>query len=164
MALITMMDAPPGAHGPAEPSSDSDKAHLLHCQSIMSAMVHQDYHGLSHLTNVPVRFGDFDNVTPPTSHASLNHEIPTNAHWILTFNWAVYSFGGCHFMSTILTWILPFHVKLACDQYEFGHALFHEFTTCADVFGSSSDLLHHIRASGDSSQIHGYLLDSFPTV
>ncbi len=27
-------------------------------------------------------------------------------------------------------------------------------------FGSSSDLLHHIRASGDSSQIHGYLIHS----
>jgi hypothetical protein len=55
---------------------------------------------------------------------------------------------------------LPFHVKLACDQYELGCSLFCEFTNCNDIFSSGNDLLHHILASGNSSQIHGYLIHS----
>ena len=61
-------------------------------------------------------------------------------------------------MSSILSRDLPFCVTLACDQYEFGRTIFREFTTCTDVFGGSSDFLHHIRASGNSTQIHGYLI------
>ncbi len=49
---------------------------------------------------------------------------------------------------------------LAWDQYESGRALFHEFTACPNVFSNGKDLLHHILASGDSSQIHGYLIHS----
>jgi hypothetical protein len=63
-------------------------------------------------------------------------------------------------MSTRSSCNLPFHVTFACDQYEYGRALFCEFATCATVFASSSDLLHHIRTSGDSAQIHGYLIHS----
>jgi hypothetical protein len=94
------------------------------------------------------------------SHALFEHKIPTYENKILNFNWAVYSFDGAHFMSTILSCNLPFHVKLACDQYEYGRALFHKFTRCPDILGSRSDLLHHIRAAVDSSQIHGYLIHS----
>jgi hypothetical protein len=49
---------------------------------------------------------------------------------------------------------------LACDQYDCGCALFCEFTTCPDILSSGNDLLHHIQASGDNSQIHGYLIHS----
>jgi hypothetical protein len=49
---------------------------------------------------------------------------------------------------------------LACDQYDCGRALFREFTTCPDILSSGNNLLHHIRASGDTSQIHGYLIHS----
>ncbi len=132
----------------------------MHCQSIISAIVHHDCHGLSHLSNVPIRFGNLDCVTPITSHASINHKIPTYANRVLNFSWAVYSFGGGHFMSMILSCNLPFHVKLACDQHEYGHALFCKFTHCPDIFGGSSELLHHIHALGNSSQIHGYLIHS----
>ena len=82
------------------------------------------------------------------------------AHRVLFFNWAIYSFGGGHFASSIQSRGLPFRVVLACDQYESGRALFHEFTACPNVFANGKDLLHHIRASGDSSQIHGYLIHS----
>ena len=51
-------------------------------------------------------------------------------------------------------------MALACDTYEFGCALFKEFSHCPHVFNSGNDLLHHIRSSGDSSQIHGYLIHS----
>ncbi len=157
---ITTKDVSTDAECPSASSSDTNEAHHLHCQSIKSAIVHHDCHGLSHLSNIPIRFGDFDCVTPITSHASINHEIPTYANKVLSFSWAVYSFGGGHFMSTILSRNLPFHVKLACDQYKYGRALFCEFTHCPNIFGSISELLHHICASGDSSQIHGYLIHS----
>jgi hypothetical protein len=104
--------------------SDANAAHHLHCQSIMAAIFHHNCHGLSHFSNVSVHFGNFDSVTPNTSHALFNHKIPTYVHQIHNFNWAVYSFGGGHFASTILSLNLPFHVKLACDQYESGRALF----------------------------------------
>ena len=157
---FTTKDASTDAECPSASSSDADEAHHLHCQSIMSAIVHHDCHGLSHLSNVPVRFGNFDCVMTITSHALINHKIPTYANKVLSFSWAVYSFGGGHFMSTILSHNLPFHVKLACDQYKYGQALFCKFNHCPNIFGSSSELLHHIRALGDSSQIHGYLIHS----
>jgi hypothetical protein len=62
--------------------------------------------------------------------------------------------------ATISSRNLPFRITLACDQYECGRALFREFTTCSDILSSGNDLLHHIRASGDTSQIHGYLIHS----
>ncbi len=113
---VTTKDASSDADGPTASSSDADTADHLYCQSIMPTMVQHDCHGFSHLTNIPVRFGDFDHVTPITSHASLNHKIPTNANRILHFNWAVYSFGGGHLMSSISSCNFPFHIKLACDQ------------------------------------------------
>jgi hypothetical protein len=155
---FTTKDASTDTECPSASSSDANEAHHLHCQSIMSAVVHHDCHGLSHLSNIPVRFGNFDCITPIMSHASINHKIPTYTNKVLSFSWAVYSFVGGHFMSTILSRNLPFHVKLACDQYEYGHALFREFIHCPNIFGSSGDLLHHICASGNSSQIHGYLI------
>ena len=90
----------------------ADAAHQSHYQFVMDEMIHHNCHGLSHLSNVPVRFGTFDRVTPTTSHASSNHEIPTYAHQILQFNWAVYSFGGGHFVSMVLSHNLPFQVTL----------------------------------------------------
>ena len=125
----------------------ADVAHQSHCQFNMDEMIHHNCHGLSHLSNVRVRSGNFDKVTPMTSHASSNHEIPTYAHQILNFNWAVYSFGGGHFVLTVLSRNLPFQITLACDQYECGCALFCKFTSCPDIFGSGNDLLHHIWAS-----------------
>ncbi len=55
---------------------------------------------------------------------------------------------------------LPFCVKITCDQYESGHALFREFTSCNKIFISGNEMLDYICASGDTSQIHGYLIHS----
>ena len=138
----------------------TDTAHKSHCQFVITAMTKHNCHGLSHLSNVPVHFGNFDRVTPISSHTTSNHEIPTNADRLLHFNWAVYSFGGGHFVSTVSSRNLPFQITLTCDQYECGRALFREFTTCPDILSSSNDLLHHIRALDDTLQIHGYLIHS----
>ncbi len=72
----------------------------------------------------------------------------------------MYSFGGGHFLSTISSRNLPFHVTLACDQYDYGRALFREFAMSATVLGSSAELLHRLRSSGETGQIHGYLIHS----
>jgi hypothetical protein len=131
------------------PPSPTDKptADTHHCQSLFSQVLAHDSNGLSHLSVNPVTFGEFSTVTLSDSHSLTNHEFPCYAQQVLCFSWAVYSFGGGHFAPTISTCSLPFCVKLACDQYDFGRALFREF-------------LHHICSSGDCSQIHGYLIHS----
>jgi hypothetical protein len=123
-------------------------------------MFDSNCHGLSHLAHISVKFGHFDHVAHAHSFASSNHELPAAANQILNFNWAVYSFGGGHFLSTILSRNLPFHVTLACDQYDYGRALFREFAMSATVLGSSAELLHHLRSSGETGQINGYLIHS----
>jgi len=77
------------------------------------------------------------------------------------FDWAVYSFSNGHFSSTVQSHSLPFHICLACDRYESGQSLFHEFATIAKIFNSGNDFLQHIRASGDTSVLHGYLINSY---
>jgi hypothetical protein len=145
---------------PATPPPDDSNADHSHCQSIFTAIIDNKCNGLCHLTNVPVLFGAFNNFTPASAHAALNHDIPAIAQRVLQFSWAVYSFGGGHFLSTIASRGIPFSVALACDTYECGRALFKEFSHCPHIFSTGNDLLHHIRSSGDSSQIHGYLIHS----
>ncbi len=62
--------------------------------------------------------------------------------------------------TTVQSRNLPFQVRLACDPSESGRSLFQEFTSCRLIFNSATDLLNHIRASGDTSVIHGYLIHS----
>ena len=143
---------------PSESLLDTGEAH--HCQSIFSAMFSSDCNGLSHLANVPVRFGQFNKVIHTHSFASSNHDIPAAANHFLNFNWAINSFSGGHFLSTISSRNLPFHVTLTCDQYKYGKALFCKFAMNALVLGSSAELLHHICSSGEIGQIHGYLIHS----
>jgi hypothetical protein len=131
-----------------EPTTDAQ-----HCQSLFSQVSIHNSNGLSHLSINPVTFGEFAIITPSDSHASTNHEVPCYAQQVLRF-------GGGHFVSTILPQSLPFCVKLACDQYNFGRALFREFTQCMQIFEHGKDLLNHIRSSGNCSQIHGYLIHS----
>jgi hypothetical protein len=76
--------------------------------------------GLSHLSVTPVKFGDFDIVTPSDGQASTNHKFPCYTQQVLCYSWAVYSFGGGHFASTISSRSLPFCIKPACNQYDFG--------------------------------------------
>ena len=68
--------------------------------------------------------------------------------------------GLSHLSVTPIKFGEPFCIKLACDQYDFGRALFREFTQCTQIFENGKDLLNHICTYGDSSQIHGYLIHS----
>jgi len=102
-----------------------------------------------------VRFGDFDTVTPSSAHASTNHKIPCLAQQVMRLGWAVYSFGGGHFASTITSHNLPFCIKLACDQYESGRAMFREFILRTKIFNNGNEMSDYIRGSGDNSHLHG---------
>ena len=106
------------------------------------------------MSNVPVRFGTFDgNLPGPQTEACalLNSEFACYAHQCLQFDWAVYLFSNGHFRGLISSRNLPFRIAI----------LFQEFATGAHVFGSGNDLLNHIRASGETSPIHGYLINSY---
>jgi hypothetical protein len=137
-----------------------DSSNGAHCQAIISTLLVDNCHGLCHLPNTSIHFGEFEKVIPSLARSANNDKIPCYTQQILQFNWAVYSFHGGHFASTIKSHNLPFHVKLACDPYESGQSLFQEFTSCKQIFNSATELLNHIHASGDTSVIHGYLIHS----
>jgi hypothetical protein len=65
-------------------------------------------HGLCHLSNIPVRFGNLGWVTPLTSRSLNNNKFPCYALQVLQFSWAVYSFQGGHLALTIQSRNLPF--------------------------------------------------------
>ena len=78
----------------------------------------------------------------------------------MNFSWAVYGFNSGHFLSTISKRNLPFSVVLVCDPFQYGRALFHEFSACPTVLPSAGALLDHIHASGEQVPLDGYLVHS----
>ena len=83
------------------PDDTVDTTDATHCQAIASALLINNCCGLCHLSNVPVKFGDFEKTTPQTTRALHNDEFPCYAQQVLQFSWAVYSFHGGHFASTV---------------------------------------------------------------
>jgi hypothetical protein len=149
-------------HGPRViPASQNDQApEDAHCEPFVSTVFVDNSYRLCHLANVPVQFGDFGKAPLPASCPLLNNEFPCYAQQVLRFSWAVYSFQGGHFASTIQSRNLPFCVSIACNPYEVGGSLFQELTACRHIFSSANNMLHYIRASGDTFVIHGYLIHS----
>ncbi len=76
-----------------------DTMDAAHCQAIVSTLLIDDCSGLRHLSNVPIKFGEFEKATlpPAKAQALLNDEFPCYAQHVLQFSWAVYSFHGGHF-------------------------------------------------------------------
>jgi hypothetical protein len=147
-----------------EPTDAAVSADALHIQSLAAEIFSTCGYGHTHLSIVPIKFGEFDSAHPPPRQAArtlLNSEFTSYAQQAQQFDWAVYSFSNGHFSSTVQSHSLPFHICLACDRYESGQSLFHEFATIAKIFNSGNDFLQHIRASGDTSVLHGYLINSY---
>jgi hypothetical protein len=145
-------------------TKDDVTADAHHIQGLLTEIVMSTGTASTKLFNVPVRFGHSTSVaSPPTasSRTLLNSEIASYAFQAMHFSWAVYSFSNGHFSSTIQSQNLPFLISLACDTSESGRSLFSEFAPTAQVYGSGNALLHHIRSSGDTSMIHGYLINSY---
>jgi hypothetical protein len=49
---------------------------------------------------------------------------------------------------------------MASDPYKSGRSLFQEFTSCRQIFGTANNMLNHIRALGDTSVVHEYMIHS----
>jgi hypothetical protein len=147
-----------------EPKLTVSPMDALHMKLLLTNIITSDRIGNTALANIPVRFRTFTNTHPPLkadAHDLLNSEFACYARQCVQFDWAVYSFSNGHFCSLILSWNLPYRIALACDPYESGRALFQEFVMSACIFGSGNNLLHHIRASGETPPIHGYLINSY---
>ncbi len=142
----------------------SNAANALHIQSLLTDIIILSCTGQAFLSNIPVLFGHASSPSCRTTTqpcALLNSEFASYAFQAMSFCWAVYSFSNGHFSSTIQSQNLPFHISLACNPLEAGRSLFTEFAPDAKVFSSGNNLLQHIRASGETSVIHGYLINSY---
>jgi hypothetical protein len=83
------------------PTDTDERSDANHCHAIVLSVLVDDCYGLCHLSNCPVKFGNFGRVTLSTSRSLHNNEFPCYAMQVLQFSWAVYSFQGGHFASTI---------------------------------------------------------------
>ncbi len=106
-----------------------------------------------------MRLGLFPSTSLPV-RALYNDEFPALAYRAMNNSWAVYGFNSEHFLSTISKRNLLFSVVLACDPFEYGCALFREFSACPTVLPSTAALLDHICASGELISLDGYLIHS----
>ena len=116
------------------------------------------------LVNLPICFGHAaTNLLTLTMRtcALLNLEFANYAFQAMYFCWAVYLLSNGHFSLTIQSQNLTFHISLACNTLEAGRSLFAEFAPSPQIFSSGNDLLHHIWASGETSVIHGYLINTY---
>jgi hypothetical protein len=142
----------------------SKAADALHIQSLLTDIFILSCTGNTLLSNVLIRFGhavpsSCRSTVPPC--ALLNLEFASYAFQAMYFCWAVYSFSNGHFSSTIQSQHLPFHISLVCDTSDARCLLFAEFLPDAKVFSSGNDFLHHVWASGETSIVHGYLINSY---
>jgi hypothetical protein len=117
--------------------------------------------GFQNLSNYAVHFGTY--AGPRTGHAHTarplyNSEITVAASILSKFDWAVYGFNNGHFSSTITELGMPFNILLACDPYANGWALFKKISLCPTILSSALALLDHIRASGITAPMTGYLI------
>ena len=88
------------------PDDTVDTMDDAHCQAIIFTLLIDNCCKLYHLSNVPVKFGEFKKATL----ALLNGKFPCYAQQVLQFSWAVYFFHVGHFASTIQSRNLPIHV------------------------------------------------------
>ncbi len=120
--------------------------------------------GMQYLSNWPVSFGNFPSgsTATPSSVCSLYNSDLTVATWSLSrFDWVVYGFNSGHSISSIRSLGLPFAIVLASDDYVHGCSLFTELSTCTGpILGGCRALLDHVKASGITSKLSGYLIHS----
>ncbi len=122
-----------------EPPKAAAPADALHIQSLITEIVSSFGCRHNHLSNIPIQFSKFDSAPPLPWQATqtlLNFEFTSYARQAQQFDWTVYLFSNGHFLSTIQSHNLPFHICLACNPYESGRSLFQEFSTSAKVFNS----------------------------
>jgi hypothetical protein len=156
----------PYHRGPrVQPITNTSKvADALHIQSLLTDIIILSCKGQAFFSNIPVWFR---HTTSPLCRSAAqpcalhNSEFASYAFQAMSICWAVYLFSNGHFSSTTQSQNLPFHINLACNTSNAGHLLFAKFAPGAKVFSSGSVFLQHVRASGETSVIHGYLINSY---
>ena len=99
-----------------EPPKAAAPADALHIQSLITEIVSSFGCGHNHLSNIPIQFSKFDSAPPLPWQATqtlLNFEFTSYARQAQQFDWTVYLFSNGHFLSTIQSHNLPFHIYLA---------------------------------------------------
>jgi hypothetical protein len=76
------------------------------------------------------------------------------------FTWGEYGFNSGHFLTLIQEQALPVKIILACDPYVNGRALFREMMDYSTILDSASAFLDHVRGSGITSRLFGYIIHS----
>jgi hypothetical protein len=129
--------------------------------TLITSIITQGDMGQTSLCVHPERFSLFSPITGPEPVRALyNNEFPALAYRGMIFSWAIYGFNSGHFLLTVSKRNLPFSVVLACDPFEYGRALFHEFSACPTILPSAGALLDHIGASGKQVPLDWYLIHS----
>ncbi len=119
---------------------------------------------MQYLSNWPVSFGDFPSDPPPTTStvcSLYNSDLTAAARSLSCFDWAVYGFNSGHFISSIHSLGLAFKVVLTSDDYMHGRSFFTALSACTGpILGRCHALLDHVKASGITSKLSGYLIHS----
>jgi hypothetical protein len=105
------------------PTPSAESANALHIQGLLTDLIVSDNGGHTHLSNVPIQFGELNSSLPNTgqpAQALLNSEVARYARERMNFDWAVCSFSNGHFTSTIESRNLPFTICLACNPTKQG--------------------------------------------
>jgi hypothetical protein len=143
------------------PITDSDDNAIPASDPALLAFVET---GSQHLANWPVAFGSVQYPCLPRrwdKRCLYNSDLTLTAKSIAHFDWAVYGFNSGHFVSSIRSLGLPLHITLSANPFVNGRSLFTEFsTTPSPILSGASALLHHVRSSGITSILSGYLIHS----
>ena len=152
-----------GARLPREAVTAPPQGVDVHTMSAFSTIAIDDSCGHCLLGCSPVRFGTFGASVDESRRSSsprYGSFLTAAAARMTRFEWGVYGFSNGHFVSSISTSNLPFAVVLAADPYLQGRSLFKEFTSCSRILPGVKELYDHIRSSGVSSVLHGYMIHS----
>eukprot|EP00956_Cyclotella_meneghiniana_P018530 scaffold30928_cov30-Cyclotella_meneghiniana.AAC.3 len=156
----------PGFRGPRNSQIKSADTDIdTAATTLLSEIFINDSNGHSHnLATIPIQFGQFEsNINTAKIYECsplYNNDVVFAARAITTLDWAVYAFNTGHFVDNFTQQDRQCRVVLAADPYLEGRSCFSEFTDCKCILSGAADLLNHIRSSGDSSLIDGYIIHS----
>jgi hypothetical protein len=106
------------------------------------------------LENIPILFGSILENSTATATPFLNNDIPTIAHQITKFNWALYGFNSGHFASTCRSNTIPFSVVVAADTNFHRRSLIKDQLACPTILDSADALLKY--ADNRNEPMHGF--------
>jgi hypothetical protein len=151
----------PYFRGPRLPKEAANAANLPPGVHIPMPINGEPRLGFQNLSNYAICFRTY--AGPGTGQALTARplyslDITVAASILSKFDWAVYGFNDGHFSLTITELGMLFNIVTACNPYANGWALFKEISLCPTILSSAPALLDHIRASGITAPLTGYLI------